>query len=346
MSGAGSEPIVDLRSDTVTRPGAAMRQAMVEAEVGDAVFYDDPTVNRLEAVVAERFGLEAAIFVPSGTMGNQLGIGVLAGPGEVVLLPAFAHIARWEGGGSAATFGVQLVYLPGESGLPSVEAFEAHRYGPHPKAPRPVAIALENTHNWAGGRVFSPADLAGHLEWAEAMGLRRHLDGARIWNAMVACGETAATMVRGFDTVSVCFSKGLGAPIGSCVIGSRAAIERADRLRQRLGGGWRQAGMLAAAALWALEHNLARMADDHQRARRIAELLEQHDVGTPLHPIESNIVQFEVHPRFSSAKGLVDSLRARGVVFFPTGETTARLVTHLDVDDADIDVVARVLSTL
>jgi threonine aldolase len=209
-----------------------------------------------------------------------------------------------------------------------------------------VAISLENTHNWAGGRVYSSAELAGHLAWASDRGLGRHLDGARIWNAVVAARQSEAELVRGFDSVSVCFSKGLGAPIGSCLVGSRALVDKADRLRHRLGGGWRQAGILAAAALHAIEHNVARMADDHARARRLAELIAQHDIGRPLHPIESNIVQFSIHPRFSSAMGLVDSACAAGVVFFPTGPATARLVTHLDVDDVDIDFVANVFSSL
>lgn len=338
--------VVDLRSDTVTRPSAAMRKVMAEAEVGDVVFGDDPTVNRLEAVVAERLGMEAAMFVPSGTMGNQLGVGALVQPGDAVLLPAFAHVARWEGGGIAATFGALLVHIAGDSGLPAIAAFEAHCYGPHLKAPRPTVMALENTHNWAGGRVYAAADLASRVAWAKSKGLACHLDGARLWNAMVATGESAALLVRGFDSVSVCFSKGLGAPIGSCLVGSRELIAKADRLRHRLGGGWRQAGLVAAAAHYALTHNVERMADDHRRARRLAELLVQHAIGTPLHPVDSNIVQFAVHPRFVSAKALVDSASAAGVMFFGTGPSTARLVTHLDVDDADIDRVADMFATL
>ncbi len=346
MSAAGSPRVVDLRSDTVTRPTAAMRKVMAEAEVGDVVFDDDPTVKRLEAVVAERLGVEAALFVPSGTMGNQIGIGALVQPGDAVLLPAFAHVARWEGGGSAATFGATLVHVPGESGLPAIEAFEAHCYGPHPKAPRPVVMALENTHNWSGGRVFSVEKIREYVMWAKGRGLACHLDGARIWNAMIVTGNTAAEHARGFDTVSVCFSKGLGAPIGSCLGGSREVIARADRLRHRLGGVWRQAGILAAAALHALEHHVARLADDHARARALAELLARHAIGTPLHPIESNIVHFAVHPRFSSAGALVDSARERGVAFFPTGPASARLVTHLDVDDGDIARVDKAFATL
>ncbi len=343
MSGAVR---VDLRSDTVTKPSAAMRKAMAEAEVGDVVFSDDPTVTRLEAVVAERCGMEAAMFVPSGTMSNQLGVGAQAGPGDAVLLPAFAHVARWEGGGIAATFGAQLVHIEGESGLPSTDAFEAHCYGAHPKAPRPTLLVLENTHNWAGGRVYTADEIGARVAWAKAHGLATHLDGARIWNASVATRASVEALVRGFDTVSVCFSKGLGAPIGSCLVGRKDIIARADRLRHRLGGGWRQAGLLAAAALHALEHNVARMVEDHARAKALAELLVKHDIGRPLHVVESNIVQFAVSGRFGAAKALADSASARGVVFLPTGPATARVVTHLEVDDAQLAHVDKVFAQL
>jgi len=341
-----ARPPVDLRSDTVTRPTPAMRKAMAEAEVGDVIFGDDPTVNRLEAVVAERLGFEAAMFVPSGTMGNQLGVGALAGPGDAVLLPAFAHVARWEGGGIAATFGALLVHIAGESGLPDVAAFEAHCYGPHPKAPRPAVMALENTHNWAGGRFYRAAEIAARVAWARSRGLACHLDGARLMNAAVASGETPAELAAGFDTVSLCLSKGLGAPIGSCLIGSRDVIARADRLRHRLGGGWRQAGLIAAAALFALEHNVQRLADDHARARALADMLVRHAIGTPLHPVETNIVQFAIDPRFASAQALCALAADRGVLFFPTGAATARVVTHLDFDDDDLARVDAVFASL
>jgi len=328
-----SGAVVDLRSDTVTRPTAAMRRAMADAEVGDAVFSDDPTVNRLEAVIAERLGMDRALFMPSGTMTNQVGLGTVADAGDVVLCPEFAHVARWEGGGAAATFGVSLVQVAGGGGLPTTGDLEAHRYGPHPKAPVVAALALENTHNWGGGRVFGAAAMGDRIGWAKAHGLRVHVDGARLFNAAVATGAAAADLVAGADSVSVCFSKGLGAPIGSCLVVRRELAARADRIRQRLGGGMRQAGMLAAAALHALEHHVARMADDHARARALAEVIVGAAVGTPLHPVESNIVQFRIADRFGSAAELVASARERGLLFFATGPRTARLVTHLDLDD-------------
>lgn len=338
--------VADLRSDTVTRPTPAMRKVMAEAEVGDVIFGDDPTVNRLEAVVAERFGFEAALFVPSGTLSNQLAMGVLAGPGEAVLMPEFAHIARWEGGGAAATFGIQLIQVAAPEGLPTLEGLAAHAYGPHLKAPTPRALALENTHNWAGGRAYGAAVLGERIAWAKARGLACHLDGARIFNAAHATGEAAEALVRGFDTVSVCFSKGLGAPVGSALLGSRALIARADRLRHRLGAGWRQAGILAAAALYALEHHVARMCEDHSRAQHLAEIIARHAIGTVLHPVETNILQFAVHTRFESAAALVARAAERGLLFFPTGPQTARLVTHLDFDDAALAHATRVFETL
>lgn len=331
--------VVDLRSDTVTRPTADMRRAMAEADVGDVVFGDDPTVNRLEAIIAERCGMDAALFVPSGTMSNQIALGTMAGPGDAILVPEFAHVARWEGSGAAASFGVHLALIGGgqdDGGLPPLEAFERHLYFPHPKAPRVAGVSLENTHNWAGGRVHSAAALAARTAPFRDKGLHAHLDGARVMNAAVALGVPVQDLARPFDSVSVCFSKGLGAPVGSALVGARDFIARADRVRHRLGGAWRQAGLLAAAALHALEHHVSRLADDHARARALAEALVRCDIGRPLHAIDSNIVQFEVHPRFGDAASLVAAMKKHAIWFFPTGVSTGRLVTHLDVTDEDI----------
>lgn len=340
---------VDFRSDTVTRPTPAMRKAMVEAEVGDVVFGDDPTVNRLQQTLAERLGFEAAIFVPSGTMSNQLALGAMGGPGDAVLVPEFAHVARWEGGGAAASFGMHLALVrdaDGENALPTFSSFEQHVYFPHIKAPRVVGISLENTHNWAGGRVFDRAALEARTVPAKARGLHCHLDGARIFNAAVALGVDVAELTAPFDSVSVCFSKGLGAPVGSILLGSRPFMARADRIRHRLGGVWRQAGILAAAAMHAIDHHVTRLADDHARACRLGELLLACEIGRPLHAIESNIVQFEVHPRFDSAPALAALFEKHAIWFFPTGVSTGRLVTHLDVSDDDIERVAAVWKTL
>lgn len=323
-----------------------MRQAIANAEVGDVVFEDDPTVKRLEAVVAERLGFEAAMFLPSGTMSNQVALAAQVAPGDAVLMPAFAHVARWEGAGLAALSGAFAIHIAGESGLPEVAAFEAHHYGPHPKAPRVRGVSLENTHNWAGGRAYSAAQLAPLKAWASNQGLFLHLDGARLMNAAIATQESAAALARGFSTVSLCLSKGLGAPMGTVLACPRALRPEIDRWRQRLGGGWRQAGLVAAAGLYALEHHVERLAEDHAHALALAESLTRHAIGRPLHPVETNIVQFEVHERFSSSLLLVQAAIARGVTFFPTGPRTARLVTHLDVTSDMIRTADEVFSTL
>jgi threonine aldolase len=339
---------VDLRSDTVTRPTRAMREAMLSAEVGDVVFSDDPTVHRLERTIADRLGFEAALFVPSGTMSNQIAVGAIGGPGDALLVPHLCHISRWEGAGAAASFGVHLIQVRDDvdTGLPSVDRLAQHAYAPHVKAPRVVGLTLENTHNIAGGRVFSPADLEPRLTWAASRGLHRHLDGARVFNAAVALGVDVKDITRGFSSVSVCFSKGLGAPVGSAICGDAAFIARADRHRHRFGGAWRQAGILAAAALHALEHHVDRLADDHRRARLLAERMVACRIAEPLHPVETNIVQFRVHPRFPSSAALAETLAAHHIRFLPTGPQTGRFVTHLDVDDADLARVAAVWETL
>jgi len=340
--------LIDLRSDTVTRPVPAMLDAMMRAPVGDVVFGDDPTVKALEATVAERLGFEAGLFVPSGTMSNQLAIGAMAGPGDAVLIPELAHIARWEGSGAAASFGVQLIQVGDSdgSGLPRPEDFERHHYFSHVKAPRVVGISLENTHNWCGGQAFDAAAIAARTEWARSRSLHRHLDGARLFNAAVALGVDVRALTAGFSSVSLCLSKGLGAPVGSVLVGSRPFIARADRLRHRLGGAWRQAGILAAAGLYALEHHVERLADDHRRARALAEGLIKHRIGAPLHAVQTNIVQFEVDPRHGSALDLAARLQKEGITFFPTGATTGRLVTHLDVSDDAIQIIDTVWETL
>lgn len=337
---------VDLRSDTVTRPSAAMRRVMAEAEVGDACYGEDPLVNRLEAVIAERLGKEAAIFVPTGTMANQLGLGVHTRPGDAVMCPERVHIAMWEGGGGAASSGVQLVTVPAPRGLPTVEALAQAAPAGGAKAPRARLLSLENTHNAAGGVPSSPEELAPLVAWAEARGMASHLDGARLFNAATACGVGVDALAAPFDSVGVCFSKGLGAPIGSAFATSRALRVEADRMRHRLGGGWRQAGMLAAAALYALEHHAPRLADDHARARIIAEAMARGGVARPTHEVRTNLVCFEVDAAWGTAQALQDQLAARGVLLSATGPQTGRLVTHRDVDDDDLAYVVEVLAGL
>jgi threonine aldolase len=323
--------VVDLRSDTVTRPTAAMRQAMATAEVGDDVYGEDPTVRRLEETVAELLGTEAALFVPSGTMANQIALRALVAPGEEVMIGKDAHCWLFESGALAALAGAQTQALPGDGRFDGA----AVRAGFKPEisylSPTKV-VAVENTHNVGGGAVWPRALVDDVLEATRTLGMRAHLDGARLWNAAVATGAPPRDLAAGFDTVSVCLSKGLGAPVGSLVAGSRDVIARCHRFRKMYGGGMRQAGILAAAGLHALAHHRDRLADDHANARLMAERL----VGVPgfdVDParVETNIVVIDIAPPHA-APALVAACAARGVRISAITPTRLRLVTHLDVD--------------
>jgi threonine aldolase len=322
---------IDLRSDTVTRPTPAMREAMAAAEVGDDVFGEDPTVNRLQERVAELLGKEAALFVPSGTMGNQAALRLLARPGDVVLAGEGCHILHWESGAAAALSGVHVrtIGRDGFFGPDDVRAAITGDVDPH--VPPSRVLALENTHNASGGRIFPHQALGAVAEAARERGLALHLDGARLWNAAVATGIPAADWARPFDTVSVCLSKGLGAPAGSLVCAPRARLRELVRIRKMLGGGMRQAGVLAAAGLHALDHHLKRLADDHAHARRLAEGLAA--LGLGVSPPETNIVIF----RAAEGLGLLEAAGRRGVLMLPFGPGRFRAVTHLDVSAADVE---------
>ncbi len=327
---------IDLRSDTVTRPTSAMRAAMASAEVGDDVYGEDPTVARLEARVAELLGKEAALFVPSGTMGNQIALRALTHHGDAVLATKGCHILRYEAGAAAALAGLQIETVGGDVAMSVAELHAAIHPAEYHFAPTTV-LALENTHNTAGGRVV-PIALARDLaQAARQRGLRVHLDGARLWNAAAATGIAEAEWAAPFDTLSVCLSKGLGAPVGSLVAGDRALLVYARRLRKMLGGGMRQAGILAAAGLYALEHHRERLGVDHAHARRLAEGLAK--VGLePLSPPETNIVLFRV----PEPMGFLRETRARGCLWNPMAEGVFRAVTHLDVTSVDIESAIRI----
>jgi threonine aldolase len=332
--------MIDLRSDTVTRPTAAMRQAMADAEVGDDVYREDPTVRRLEERVAEITGKEAALFVPSGTMGNQIALLCHTQRGDEVVIGEGAHCAFYESGAGAAWSGVQFV-VAGRGGLFTAAEAEAVIKPPHYYHPRTRLVALEDTHNRAGGRVFPEADARAITELARARGLALHLDGARIWNAAIATGRPVAALAAPFDTVSVCFSKGLGAPVGSAICGGAETIRAALRFRKMLGGGMRQAGVLAAAALHALERNRERLADDHAAARAIARALREvpgAEVGEP----ETNIVNVDTPG--VPAERLVEAARRRGVLVGSSARSRVRVVTHLDLAPADVAPAARALA--
>lgn len=331
--------VIDLRSDTVTKPTPAMRRAMAEAEVGDDVYGEDPTVNRLEALVAERLSKEAALFVPSGTMGNLISILSHCARGDEMLLGDQAHIFHYEQGGSAAVGGVHPRILPNcPDGTIDLQQLASSIRGDDEHFPVTRLIALENTHNRCGGRVLPPAyiDAVGAL--AHARGLKLHIDGARLWNAAVALGESPARLVAAADSVSVCFSKGLAAPVGSAVAGSREWIRRARRMRKQVGGGMRQAGVLAAAAIVALEQMVDRLAEDHAHAQRLAHGLANID-GIRLDPaaVETNIVYFDVVKPGWDAPRLSAALAAAGVRMNDTAPNRLRAVTHYEITAADID---------
>jgi threonine aldolase len=328
---------IDLRSDTVTRPGPGMRKAMAEAEVGDDVYDEDPTVHQLEERTAELLGQPAGLFVTSGTLANQLAIGISCRPGDEVIAEAGSHCVNFEGGGMAATWGVQPRGLEGDRGMLSPEQIAAAVRAPNDHHPRSRLLALENTHNRGGGSVWPLDRYRRVVEAGRHAGLQVHLDGARLFNAQIAIGVKAVEYARVADTATVCFSKGLGAPVGSVLCGSPDRIKEARRLRKRLGGGMRQAGVLAAAALYALDHNVERLVEDHENARRLARgLAGISGIRVDAGRVETNMV-FADFP--GTAVDAVARLKTKGVLVNPEGSKpqTVRLVTHLDVSAADID---------
>lgn len=336
---------VDLRSDTVTRPSEEMRQAMFEAAVGDDVFGEDPSAIALEKEVAQILGKEAALFISSGTMGNQIAIRLHTEPGDEVICEAGSHIAHYEAGAPAAFSGVLLRSIEGRRGVITPAQIKAHaRHGFDWEA-RTSLLSLENTHNRAGGAIFPLGALHDACAAGRELGLALHLDGARLWNASAATGIPEARFAEPFDTVSVCLSKGLAAPVGSVLAGSAETIRRARRIRKMLGGGMRQIGMLAAAGRYAIEHHRRTLTDDHAKARRLADAistLPRLEIDEP--GAETNIVMFRV--RNGTAGDAITALSERGVLMVPFGPTTIRASTHRDVSDDDIDRVIDILKEL
>lgn len=340
--------MIDLRSDTVTKPTAAMTAAMFAAPVGDDVYGEDPTVNALEEAVAVRLGKEAAVFVPSGTMANQIAVRLHCRPGEELITEETSHVVLWEGGGPAALSGVTVRPLPGDFGKLTLQQLESLHRPDDVHTPPSKLLWLENTHNRGGGTCYAIDDVRAMCRWARGGGMARHLDGARLWNAVVATGIAADVWAAQFDTVSVCFSKGLGAPVGSALAGSKEQIKLARRFRKLFGGGMRQAGVLAAACLYAMEHHVNRLADDHANAKLIADAVRTVPGFTLVPPVlETNLVWFEVdRARHGSPQGVAKKLREKGVLVSALGETTVRAVTHLDVSRADCERAAVALKTL
>jgi len=331
---------IDLRSDTVTLPTPAMREAMARAELGDDVYGEDPTVNRLEARAAELLGKEAALFVCSGTMANQVALGVLARAGEEVVCHEGSHCFNFEGGALAALWGIQPRALPGPRGILDPAQVEAAIRPDDDHFPRTRAVAIENTHNRGGGAVWPLEAVRAVSAVAARRGLALYLDGARLLNASVASGVAARDYAAGATLASLCLSKGLGAPAGSVLAGPRELVREARRLRKRLGGGMRQAGVLAAAGLFALDHHVARLAEDHAHARLLADRLAAAGAEIPF-PVETNMV-FAAFPGRAAAD-LVGRFRAAGVLCNPEGSRPdlLRFVTHLDLSAAAVGEAAR-----
>jgi threonine aldolase len=337
-------PVIDLRSDTVTKPTPAMRRAMAEAEVGDDVYREDPTVNRLQERAAEIFGREAALFVPSGTMGNQAAIKVHTHHGQEVIAEQRAHIYNYEMAMTAAFAGCLVRPLYAEDGILSWELIRREIRGRSDHRARTGLISLENTSNLAGGSVYA-ADITDEIcDGAHAMGVPVHLDGARIFNASMALGKSVSELTRKFDSVMFCLSKGLGAPVGSMLVGSKAFFEDARQVRKMLGGGMRQAGVLAAAGLIALEEGPLQLPADHANARFLAEALAEIP-GLGINPakVVTNILFFDVAGTGLAAKEVSARLAAQGVLANAVSETAIRMVTHRDVDRAGCEHALQVL---
>lgn len=337
---------IDLRSDTVTRPTPAMREAMAKAPVGDDVFGEDPTVNALQEKAADLLGREAALFVPSGTMANQLAIKLLTHLGDSILIDADSHPFNYESGAAAVVSGVQINTLPGRRGLlspaqiaPAVRRDNVH-YAPT------AAVFLENSHNRGGGAVYPIDTIAAIRTEADSFGLAMHLDGARLFNACAATGVKPADYAQFFDTVSFCLSKGLGAPVGSMLAGDRDRIAQAVRWRKMLGGGMRQVGILAAAGIYALDHHVERLVEDHENARFLARQLAQMN-GIEIDPteVETNIVIFRITRPGLTPEALCDRLKSRGLLLIPFGSDRVRAVTHLDVHRADIERATEIMAS-
>lgn len=336
--------MIDLRSDTVTKPTDAMRQAMAQAEVDDDVIDVDPTVDQLQRRTADLLGKEAALFVPSGTMANQIAVRLHCRPGDELLCDSGCHVFHYEQGGFAQLSGVVLRPLEGQFGVLQPEQLEGQIHPDNEHLVRTRLIWIENTHNRGGGRVQPFPQVTKICQWAHANDLRTHLDGARLMNAVVATGITAEQWAAGFDTVSICYSKGLGAPVGSAIAGSRELISVARRHRKLFGGGMRQAGIIAAGALHALEHHVERLAEDHVHARLLAEAVAASE-GLSLYPdqIDTNMVIFKVAANLGTAAQFAAALKSRHVWMLAVGPDLLRAVTHLDVTTTQIVEAAKII---
>ncbi|MBD3219070.1 MAG: low-specificity L-threonine aldolase [candidate division Zixibacteria bacterium] len=329
---------IDLRSDTVTRPSEKMREIIASAEVGDDVFGDDPTVNELQEKVARLFGKEASLYVPSGSMGNLVAIKTHTNPGEEAIFEEDCHSLNYEAGSMGAVAGLVSHTFRGNHGVMTREQVEPYIKKKSLHTPPTTLIALENTHNHAGGTIYPLEEIKKLRDMADEHGLKMHLDGARIWNASIATGITLDEYGRYFDSIQCCFSKGLGAPIGSIVIGDGEFIEKARRFRKMFGGGMRQVGILASAAIYALDNNMSRMSEDHENASFLAENLAKIDgIDIDLESVQTNIVIMNIVSSGKAVPDVLSELKDMGMLAVQFGATKIRCVTHLDLDRADIE---------
>ncbi|GAA4449668.1 GntG family PLP-dependent aldolase [Novipirellula rosea] len=338
---------IDLRSDTLTKPTPAMRKAMAEAEVGDAVIDIDPTVERLEHLTAEILGKEAAAFMPSGSMTNQVAVRVHCDRGSEFICEQDCHIYQYEQGAFASLSGLVAKTIPGQGGVLKIEHLRGQVRAHNDHFVHTRLLCLENTHNRGGGRILPQADVVESCQWAKSEGLATHLDGARLWNAAAATGISEAELAAPFDSVSVCFSKGLGAPVGSALVGSRDFIEQARRTRKLFGGGMRQAGIIAAGALYAIENHRGRLVEDHEHAKLLGDVFQSHE-GFSIrgNSIDTNIVAVEIAPNLGSADAWVAKLEEHGVRCFAISDQAIRFVTHLDIHSDHIRQMRNIFARL
>lgn len=339
-----SQKFIDLRSDTVTQPSKGMLEAMYSANVGDDVFGEDPTVNQLEEQTAKLFRKEAGLFCPSGTMTNQIAVKVHTKPGDELICDINAHIYVNEGGGLAFNSGVQVRLISGDRGRVNAEQVAENINPVYDWLPRTSLVALENTINKAGGSYYSLQSMTEIAEVSRKNNLKLHLDGARIFNAITETGDSAADTAKPFDSISICFSKGLGCPVGSVLVGDKEFIRQARRVRKVLGGGMRQAGFLGAAGIYALDNNILRLREDHRRAKMIGEVLGKASYVEELLPVETNIVIFSL--RDQTSQEFLAKLAEKNIKGIAFGKKTVRLVTHLDFDDTQLDKTVKALKAL
>lgn len=336
---------IDFRSDTVTKPTAGMLDAMMGAKVGDDVFGEDPTVNALEEKIAHIFDMEAALFCPSGTMTNQIAIKCFTNPMDEVICDQTAHVYRYEGGGIAYNSLASVRLLNGERGILTPEMIEPEINEDNIHYPNSSLVVLENTVNKGGGKCYSLSEIEPIHNLCAIKGLKLHLDGARIFNALVATGDKPTAYGRYFDGISVCLSKGLGAPIGSVFLSSKETINKAIKIRKVLGGGMRQAGFLAAAGIYALDHHVNRLAEDHQHTKVLADALGKATFVSYVMPVETNIVLFDIAPELK-VEQVVKAFKDKGVLCNATSNKTIRFVTHLDISSTMIDQTVSIISQL